>query len=127
MTRNRRVSATCGGMSHDTLSFTALMGNVHQNRHTYQSKTIKGIGWSTKSLQNNCWRFFPFFAPASYGWDKLLASNKKSYLAGRCIIRTTHAQNSYRLIKHDEPWRPPLYHGRHGDPLPAPMRRNISQ
>jgi hypothetical protein len=34
------------------------MGNVHWNRDTHQSKAIKGMGWSTKSLQNNCWRFF---------------------------------------------------------------------
>ena len=45
-------------MSHDTLSFSALMGNVHWNRDTHQTKTIKGMGWSTKSLQNNCLRFF---------------------------------------------------------------------
>jgi hypothetical protein len=63
----------------------------------------------------------------SYGWDKLLASNKKTYLAGRCILRTTHAQNSCRSIKHDEPWRPPSYHGRHGAPPLAPRHRDISQ
>ncbi len=47
-----RVSATRGGMSHDTLSFSALMGNVQWNRYT---KTIQGMGWSRKLLQNNCW------------------------------------------------------------------------
>jgi len=26
-----------GGMSHDTLSFSTLMGNVHPNRHKYTS------------------------------------------------------------------------------------------
>jgi hypothetical protein len=62
MTRHRRVSATRGGMSHDTLSFSALMGNVHWNRYTDQSNTIKGMGWSTKSLTNNCWQFFVRFS-----------------------------------------------------------------
>ncbi len=57
----------------------------------------------------------------------MLASNKKSYLAGRCILRTTHALNSRRSIKHDEPWRPPSYHGRHGAPPLAPRHRDISQ
>jgi hypothetical protein len=47
---------------------------------------------------------------------------------GVFYIQLTHkTQNSCRSIKQDEPWRPPSYHGRHGDPLPAPMRRNISQ
>jgi len=45
-------------MSHDLISFSALMGIVHWNMHTHQSKTIKGMGWSIKLLQNNCWRFF---------------------------------------------------------------------
>ncbi len=48
-------------------------------------------------------------------------------VAGRCILRTNHAQHTRRSIKHIEPWRPPSYHGSHGEPLPAPMRRNISQ
>jgi hypothetical protein len=37
-----------GGMSHDTLSISVLMGNLHRNRNAHQSKTIKGMGWSTK-------------------------------------------------------------------------------
>jgi hypothetical protein len=48
-------------------------------------------------------------------------------VAGRCILRTNLAQHTRRSIKHIEPWRPPSYHGSHGAPLPAPMRRNISQ
>jgi hypothetical protein len=54
-TRCGRVLATRGGMSHITLSFSALMGNVQWNRYTDQSKTIKGMGWSKKLLKNNCW------------------------------------------------------------------------
>ncbi len=40
-----------------------------------------------------------------------------------------HTQNTRRSIIHDEPLqcRPQSYHGRHGAPLPAPMRRKISQ
>ena len=66
---------------------------------------------------------------ACYRWDKLLASNTKSYLAGRCILHTTHTQNSRRSIKHDEPWRPLSYHGRHGASAPplAPRHTDISQ
>ncbi len=47
------------------------------------------------------------------------------------ISRTTHAQNTVNMLvhreKHDEPWRPPSYHGRHSAPPPAPRCRNISQ
>ena len=43
MTRYRIVLATPGGMSHDALSFTALMGNLHWNRDTHQYKTINSF------------------------------------------------------------------------------------
>jgi hypothetical protein len=44
-----------GGTSYDALSFAVLIGNVHQNKNTHQLKTIKGMGWPTKLLQNNYW------------------------------------------------------------------------
>jgi len=50
---------------------------------------------------------------------------KMLMLARHRYLHTNQAPNTCRSIKRDEPWRPPSYHGRHGDPLPAPMRRNI--
>ena len=51
-----------------------------------------------------------------YRRDKVFANTFYLIVAGRCILCTTHAQNSRRSIKHDEPWWLPPYHGRHGAP-----------
>ena len=59
----------------------------------------------------------PCWDQPSYRWDKLLASNKNLIWREGVLLRTTHAQNSRRSIRHNEPLRPPSYHGRHGAPF----------
>ena len=57
----------------------------------------------------------------------IILVDRPSQCRKQYVCNTKDNNHACRLQKHNEPWRPLLYHGCHSAPPPAPRHRNIRQ